>query len=420
MSRSYTIIALATAFLASIFIVAFNFIMDPYKLYPAVPGLSPERSIDLLFVMRLHTPYAVERVRPSVLIVGDSRSAPLPPQLLAKPGEIGYNASLPGATLREIRRMVEHAQAINPLKLVLIGVNESMFEAETAYDAAQDKKSGDGKLAPQQPDQPFVIDPLLQMILDGASENVMPDEKNRYRKVDPSLSDRWLYFYQRLEDYWRGLFSLDALMDSWSILLKINSSGSAYEDDGTWGLKVFGETVPISRYRSSVQQTYMSAFSAKSKPINMDELTKLLDFTEAERIQTIFFIMPMQGLLLNTIALGGAWERYLDWQRELVNLVDARNSDTRIYGVEDRPKFVLESAGAQQNPFLDGIHITRNAGIELFTCLATQCNSDFQPTRLDSHSIDSYLEQVDALRRRYAQENPAELTKARKWLNLDK
>jgi hypothetical protein len=420
MSRSYTITALATVFLGSACIVAFNFIMDPYKLYPAVPGISPETSIDLLSVMRLHTPYAVGRVRPSVLIVGDSRSAVLPPQLLAQPGEVAYNASLPGATLREMRRMVEHAHAIKPLSLVFIGVDEPMFRDIRANDAAQNDGNSESKTGTGQSEQQFAIDPALQLSLDSISENVIPEEPHRYRKVNSSLADKWLYFYQQLEDYWRGLFSLDAIMDSWSIVLGLGSNGRAYNDDGSWNVGGFDANIPIRNYQSMVQQTYMSSSLTKSTPTDMDELTKLLDFTEAERIHTILFIMPIQGLLQNTIALADAWEQYLDWQRELVNLVASRNSDTRIYGVEDRPKIVLEAIGEQENLFFDGVHITRHAGIELFTCLAAQCGPDLQPTRLDNRSIDSYLGQVDALRKRYAQENPAVLAKARKWLNLDK
>lgn len=149
MFRSYNITTLATAFLVSLCIVVFCYIADPYKLYPAVPRLSPDASIDLFYVLRLHTPYEVERIRPSRLIVGNSRSAVLPPQLLQQPGEVAYNASLPGATLSELRRMVEHAHAIQPLQQVLVGLDLQMFE-------------GDG------------------------TEKVFLDERARYRKVDRS------------------------------------------------------------------------------------------------------------------------------------------------------------------------------------------------------------------------------------------
>ena len=417
--RKYTVTVVATAALASLCVVAFCFIVDPYKLYPAVPGLSPQTSINLLFVMRLHTPHAVENVRPSVLVTGNSRAATFPPELLGKPGDTSYNASLPGATLREIRRMIEHAHAINPLKLVFIGVDsEIMLRESIDKQALQGRnKKGEGDTGPV--DQQAIADSQLQMFANIFADNMIPDEPHRYRRINPSLSDRWGYAYNRLEDFGRTLFSIDALEKSYQIVFGSGPDGDLYHDDGTWELQVEVGSPAILLYQRMVQQTYLRSVTEKSVPIVMDELTELLDFTAANQIQTVFLILPMQGLLLNTIELAGAWEQHLKWQRQLVKRVNAHGSDTKIYGMEDQARIVLEKVGTPNALFIDGIHLNRAAGTEVLACLMNPCELDIHPTLLDQDSIDSYLERTEILRKKYAQNDPGQLEKMRGALGLN-
>lgn len=379
--RRYPIITLAIFFLASIGIWVFCFIVDPYDLYPEVPGLSQERSVDLFYFLRLHKPYAVERIHPQVLIVGSSRAAGLPPQPLERLGSPAYNAALPGATLREIRQMVEHAQAITPIKYLLVTLDHPMFRQ-------------------------------------GNSDLMIYNEANRYLKVDPSLRDRLRHLYQRIVDLWRSLYSVDAVMDSWRALFGSDRSERITQKDGTWDTNMGVAPSPVRLYSTLCMQYYDSEIAGKSSPFAFDELTELLDYADKSRIRVTLLIAPMQGLLMQTVYLAGTWESYLNWQRDLVTLVDARNSDTKIFGLEDNPQFILEALEAPDPLFRDGLHYTHKAGAQITTCLAGPCESPLNPTLLDNHSIDSYLERVDALRTQYVRENPADIAKLRKWLQL--
>ncbi|CAA0123791.1 Uncharacterised protein [Halioglobus japonicus] len=381
--RYYLLTSVIAGLLASICIAAFCFIMDPYKMYPSVTGLSPETSVDLLFLMRLRTSHDVEHARPSTLIVGSSRSAALPPELLRQPPDIAYNASLPGAMLRDVRRMVEHAHAIEPLKKVFIGLEMPMFHK-------------------------------------GASEeSIFPDEPQRYRKMDPSLSERWQFAQQRIDDFWVSLFSIDALTDALTLLVSKSPSKFKVDDDGTWDLESLAPKRPLLGYRSIAQDYTLRAMLAKSVGIEFDELMELLDFTEENQISTVLLILPIQGLLMNTIEVADAWQLYLDWQRELVMQVGARHPDIEIYGVENLPMLTLEPVAASDRLFIDGVHLTRRAGIEILSCLADSCNTGLQPTRLDSQSINAYLDQVDAMRKQYARKNPEQVSTIPDWLKLD-
>lgn len=380
MHRGYPITALATFFLMSISVWIMCFVVDPYDLYPRVPGLSQEKTVDLFYALRLHKPYAVERVQPQVLIAGSSRVANIPPQPLSALGGDAYNAALPGATLREILHLVEHAHAINPQKSVVVSVDHLMFR-------------------------------------DGYSDQMVADVDDRYRKVHAGMKDWMQYYYQRLVDSWRSLYSVDALMNSLRVLLTIDRSNMEYDKDGTWN-RISNITPPNERYFSESKRTYDREIESKNASVEFDELTALLDFTDANNIDVVLLIPPLQGLLMQTLYLAGTWESYLNWQRDLVALVNARNTDMKIYGMEDNPQLVLEAIGAPDPLFHDGLHYTRKAGDQIAACLAGPCDSSLNPTRLDNRPVDSYLEQVDTLREQYVEQHPAEIAKLRKLLKI--
>ncbi len=87
MHRIYIVTTAIPAAIAALIIVAFCFVIDPYELFPAVGGYSPQKKVDLFYHLRLHKPYAMEKVQADHLIVGSSRSARLPPAALAGPAQ---------------------------------------------------------------------------------------------------------------------------------------------------------------------------------------------------------------------------------------------------------------------------------------------------------------------------------------------
>lgn len=380
MPQSYSIISFATLFLASACIVLFCFIVDPYKLFPTIPGLSQQTSVDLFYKLRLHKPYAIEEVKPSILILGSSRAAALPPRAVQSIDGVAYNASLAGGTLQEARLMAEHAHAISPLKLIVIGVDYAMFR-------------------------------------EGASETMVLNEPHRYRSVDPGLRQHLQHRSQRIGDHWRSLFSVDAIMDSLRLSFGTVRSQREYREDGTWDLSQNTLVPAYQRYARLTHLVFNAEIAHKSDRLVLDELLDLLDFTDAHGIKVIVLISPLQGLLMHSLELAGTWDQYLLWQRDLVESITARKTDSEIYGLEDNPLLVLEAIETPQRLFRDGVHYTLRAGTEILTCLSGPCNSSLQPTRLDGDTINDYLEKVDALRLQYKQENPQDIAEAHRWLS---
>lgn len=381
MPHSYLVKMLTTLLLTSACIVLLCFTVDPYKLFAPIPGLSPKTSVDLFYYLRLHKPYAVEDIEPSILILGSSRSAGLSPLTFGGTENTAYNAAMPGATMREIRQMLEHAHAINPLRSVLIGVDFSMFR-------------------------------------EGTSDSLAADEAHRYRRVDPTLRQRWQHTSQQVSDYWRSLFSADAIMDSLRILVGSGRSQRAYYDDGTWDMDGTLTLPPHRRYATQSRLSYSWEIANKENSVIFDELLDVLDFADAHKIRVTVIISPLQALLMQTLHLADTWEQYLDWQQELVETIGARKTVTEVYGLENSSELVLERIDAPRALFRDGVHYTQRTSAEILSCLAGPCDSSIQLTRLDKNNVAAYLDQVDLLRKQYVQQNPEDIRAVRKWLNL--
>ena len=376
MYRDYTKFALATLviFLAAVILV--NLIVDPYRIYPKISRFELEKSFSLFHHMRLHNAYAIEQVRPQHLIVGSSRSGVLSSQEMEAARGRAFNASMPGASLVEIKRAVEHAHATMPLESVIVGLDFNyMF----------------------QPTQ------------------IQIEAEDRWRKVNGNLSDKVRHSYQRFKDHWSSLLSVDSTINSSLALSDDGSSPFRFYEDGTWEI---ASTWSANRLYAVLAKQIFNDFRAHSDHFNTKELVKLLNFTDTNGVQVTLLISPMHGLLLQTIYLAGKWQQYLQWHRELVALVSGRNIAVAIYGLEDNALMVLGAIDAEDAAFVDGVHYQRKAGIEIVSCLVAPCISPLRPTRLDPQSIGLYLEQIDALRVRYVMENPAATAKLRKWLGF--
>ena len=116
-------ILLVTAVFCLLFAV-FNYLADPYLIH-RWDKVSDERlsRIDHFNLMRFTKPWHVEHSQPTALVVGSSRTGRIAPDHARWDSERAYNLSMPGMTIRELRRFVEHAHANGPLSKLMIGVD---------------------------------------------------------------------------------------------------------------------------------------------------------------------------------------------------------------------------------------------------------------------------------------------------------
>ncbi len=355
--------------------------VDPYGLYPRIPKLSPEQPADLFWYLRLHKPYKMQLVEAEQLIIGSSRSARLSPAHLVDGDGAAYNASLPGITLRELRRMIEHAHAIRPLTRVVAGLDYYMFRP-------------------------------------GHSNRAFVDQ--RLRRVDPTPGQRMRFGYQVVLDRWSSLMSVDALLDAYSVIGDSGGSQRQFHADGTWEASAPPDRTGNWLYSMLARQKY-EEFSEGGDEIDLAELLATLDFCRTQGIEMILFVSPMHALTLNAVALSGRWDAYLGWQRQLAEVAESHPARLRLYGLENNTLLITDPIGAERPLFNDGVHYTSRVGDLVLSCITrggSECSEELQPMRLDGSSIDSYLVELTRSMQTYAQTHPREYAALRRWLKL--
>jgi hypothetical protein len=376
--RSYVIMGGALFALLSIAVVLVNYIADPYDLYPYDAIRSPGKSLDLFYHLRLHKPYRMRVLAADELVIGSSRTARLPAQLQAQAKGVAYNASLPGITLRELRRTVEHANLIRPLRAVTIGLDYYMFRRELA--------------------------PLNALF-----------EDNRLLRPGPSLAQRAAAHWQSLEDGQRSLYSVDALLDSWQLARGLGNSRREFYPDGSWQANVPEGRRGRVLYGRLMRQLY-AEFSSDSGELEFGELEQLLRYCEAQQIAVTLFVSPLHALSLNTIRLAGRWPDYVRWQRRLGALA-LQTSQVRLLGLEDNSALIYEPPGADLPAYQDGVHLTALGGRQALACLSGDCAPPWAVVELNAASIGPYLAAVETLMLDYARRHQQDYDRLLRWVD---
>jgi hypothetical protein len=379
MHRTYVLSSAALAAFMTLALIVFCFLVDPYELYPSITASRPSGQADLFYHLRLHKPYAIESRKPQHLIVGSSRSARLPPAVMASTPEQAYNASLPGVTLREMRLMVEHAQSVRPLQSLVVGVDYYMFRS-------------------------------------GHSDLTDHYEEDRLRKLTPSLRQRLSHRFQRFEDNWSSLLSTDALLSAWNALHSRNSSQRRYNANGTWEAATTVEK-PGPRLFSMLARQKFQDFKREPQQLDATELKLLLDFCHSRDIAVTVLISPFHASIMNAVSLAGGWQSYLEWQRMVTRISATYAPQVRVLALENSPGTVLEAIGNADRFFQDGVHYTGAAGAEIMNCLAIgECAPRMRATTLEEKILPAYLQALTGLMKGYKNSNAQDYLLLQKWL----
>lgn len=370
-----TLLALAIAG-----VVAWLWVIDPYGIYGERPPPSTPYGADLFWYVRLHKPYALEQLRPEQLIIGSSRAARLDPALLAEPGRPVYNAALPGTSLVEMRRVLEHAQSVGPVTKAVVGLDYYLFRADN-------------------PNAVF--------------------QPERLRRLEPTPTQAFQRFRRVLQDRWESLFSLRALLDAWDVATGVRRGQRLFYPDGTWVVQV------AEKMRGEAAYSWMARYKRREyaapgiEELDMREFGALLDFAQTHHIELDLLILPLHAIPLQAIERAGSWPAYLRWQRRVVEFAQAHPLEVRVFGLENSEALLTDAMKAAEPLFRDGVHSTARAGGFITSCLGlseASCNGAVQPLRLDSANINAYLAELDRIKNAYFTMNPQLLEKVDQWL----
>jgi hypothetical protein len=136
-----------------VILIAFNRLIDPYGLYetPRIHGVNVNKPA-LNSHLRMSKVEAVKRQKPLSIILGTSRAEfGLGPEhpMLDYPS---YNFSIPNTRIYEAYRHIQHAQAVQPLKKVVLMLDFFMFNAvdsKTEIDFEESRLAVDSMNNPQ-------------------------------------------------------------------------------------------------------------------------------------------------------------------------------------------------------------------------------------------------------------------------------
>lgn len=299
-SHKRFVFVFVVAFLSACLLAAgVNYLVDPYGLFGArrIAGFN-ERKPASTERVRVTKPYMASRVRPTVVIGGNSRpEIGLDPQSACwdKTEQPVFNMGVPGSSVFMQTRYVQHAVEQGKSRRVLFGVDFLDF----LVDRDQSAGSIDWR--------------VLGKSFDG--------------RLGPGVS------LQKLEDVLSGLFSLTALTDS---LATVTAQHDAYaatrrEDGFNPGL----DYVPIIRsegqsvlfaqknreVRSRLRAATLGVLHAdgrRGQPLLA--LRHFLQWAKADGVEVVLFVNPYHVDYLILVEMSGYWPLFEEWKRQLTDI----------------------------------------------------------------------------------------------------
>ena len=376
--KSYLLITAVVSLSVCFIVGLFNYVIDPYAIYH-YKGAAPEKisRIDQFSYMRITKPWRVRQASPKEVVIGTSRTARVSPKTVWDKKN-SYNLSVPGMTVYEMSRFIEHADANEHLNKLMIGLD---FEA--------------------------FISPVPR-VQSGFKERRLA------RTTDDLTMPR--YVWQIGVDAAETLLSLPSLALSLSAVFGTAIVPRLYYNDGTWksnatqlksrGAFVYvGKTTVFDRRNESMEMD-----------INFEILANTLRFAHTQGIETRLFVTPEHIFMIDLwerLGFGGLWREF---HRRLVAVNNAVaiemgadpfpifvfNAES---GVVDEPIYMAKNAG--KSWFEDGAHFRKRLGDKIMKAAWT--DRDAFGTRLDDHSVEAYLVDVEKIRHDFLASN-AELT----------
>lgn len=354
---------------------AVNYLVDPFLLYHHRDGGDAMLGrIDQFYNMRLYKPYHVRRLKPQAVIVGTSRSGSIRPRHARWEGLRTYNFAMPGMTIYEIDRLVKHAQAVQRLDKLLIGLDyHALVRAAPKY------RPG------------FESDRFVEKPTDFHSVK---------------------FIGQRLQDLQAFLFSLDMLGESFRALAPSPKLPRVYYLDGTWkgvGRALVGRGGYIYVARSAVESRLMTPFRLDE---NLPYLRDLLDFCYRNDIDVTLFFTPTHVFFVDLwyrIASQSLWRKT---HREVLAIneeIAARygREPYSLFGFGDETEVVAEpiyrARDIDKAWFMDGAHYGTRLAERIMDALLVP-GGEFGHT-LDTVNIEGYLDGVNEIREGFMRNN---------------
>jgi hypothetical protein len=272
-------------------VAALNRSANPYSLF-ATDWLRSKSKPETFTHLRLVKAAQVRHLQPRGLILGSSRAetglSPAHPAWRVQPV---YNLGLSDARIYEIQRYFQHACAVAPIEQAVLLLDYSAFVSgsHAAPDFAEQR---------------------LAVRADGSP-------------------NRWPLW----SDFAVSLLSWDALKGS-LITLSGRTNEKQYLANGSRDPKAEDDRVRAKGGAAKAFAAFEKRALALAEPepttIGQNQLASLrtiLDIARAHHIDLRLAIAPMHVRYLEMLDLGGEWENYEQWKREVVRVIEGEAAE---------------------------------------------------------------------------------------------
>lgn len=371
--------------------VLFNWFVNPFSVFdsPTIPHFNANKP-NYVEHLRLTHVYRVSRLKPQCILLGTSRTGRgLSPDHPALADLKCYNLALPAISLYEIRRYLQHAQATQPQKLVILSIDFRTF-------------------------------------------NTGPDKSGAFSesrlRVNSQGERQFNLFSSRLPDMASSLVSTSALLASLTTIRKQAWGKDTLAADGYWKpltegydhFTAFGAYTQNSARRFDELLINKDIFRR-----NTDELRQLLREAYDNGIDVRVLIPPSHAWHWQTLWLSGLWPRFEEMKRQLVkvNKEEALRAGRVAYPVWDFSGAygpALEQSPSTRTQtmhwFWEPVHYKRALGDALLSRIMKATEHDQAKTSefgvlLDSQGLEHHLGNLRALQQAYATSHPDDMAR---------
>lgn len=288
----YLIILILVTFCLFLLIGAFNWFIDPLGIYntPMIEGLNALKP-EMQDYLSISKAYAVKKQKPQAICLGDSTAGAIDPDHPGWSYSPVYNLWLTGANIYEMMRFMQHANAIQPLKEVVLMLDFEHFYATESYSNFKED--------------------YLAVTYDG--------------KKNTGFTIAGYY----ISDIFATLFSKDALLSSIYAILHQQKESVIIYPNGSYDPEYyfthrlregiprgFGdlaagdlENDPSDQYPSELTATERASF---------DCYRKILQLAYQNNIQLHIAIAPFHVSYWEDYVNNGTWPKIELWKRQLV------------------------------------------------------------------------------------------------------
>jgi hypothetical protein len=294
--RTFNYLLIGLFFLSVSCMATVNFLVNPFGVFPVKPvaGYTDVRFIENV---RIYKNFLIKNRSIDGLMLGSSRiEESMNPLPAAWPGMQVYNMAMPGASLQEMLRNLQHANAVTPLKQGMIGLDFFMFSAfaGSVSDFSEDYFAVDteGNKKPAS----YVLRTYANLLFSAdVLEKSRDTIKDSRKRAAPSHEDNGMTALAPHYAVVKDNAAVYKLFDSFE--------NNYFRKNGFW------LNGPGSTYTTVKNAAGESTF---------DDLRALLDYIYRNNLNIRFVISPLHVRMLLGMDGIGLWPAFSDWKRQLV------------------------------------------------------------------------------------------------------